>query len=80
MADKVRESSEYTQLKARYLGLGTGDTSRDDFVATVKRDTYSSLSQHHGALLYNSVAVNEPTEIVRQRMIKNMVQPIQKPS
>lgn len=80
MADKVRESSEYSQLKTRYLGLGTVDTSRDEFVATVKRDTYSSLSQHHGLLLYNSVALNEPAETVRQRMIKNMVQPVQRPS
>ena len=77
MADKIRDSNEYHRLKSKYLGLGNPDTDREEFLSTIKRDTYASLSQHDHLLYYNSLILNEPMEFMRQRMIKKMVAPFQ---
>lgn len=78
MADKIRENNEYHRLKSKYLGLGNADTDREEFLCTLKRDTYASLAQHDHLLYYNSLILNEPMECVRQRMIKKMVNPLQR--
>ncbi|KAK6455557.1 splicing factor 3B subunit 5/RDS3 complex subunit 10 [Scheffersomyces xylosifermentans] len=78
MADKIKETNEYNQLKSKYVGLGNPDTSRAEFMTNVHRDTLASLSHHSNVLLYNSVVLNEHPELVRQELIKKMVQPIKK--
>lgn len=77
MADKIREINEYHRLKSKYIGLGNPDTDRREFFTNIHRDTYASLAQHDNLLLYNSLALNESPEILRQRLLKKMVQPIQ---
>lgn len=72
MADKVRDYNQYIQLKAKYGGLGNPETTRHEFITTIRRDTYASLAQHDALLLYNSVAMNEPAELMRMDMIKKM--------
>lgn len=76
MADKVKDINQYNQLKSKYIGLGNPDISRDEFMTNVNRDIYSSLAQHDNVLYYNSVAMNEPMELMRQRMIMKMVDPV----
>ncbi|RLV87061.1 hypothetical protein JA9_001134 [Meyerozyma sp. JA9] len=66
MADKVKDARLYAANKARYIGLGDADTPREEFVANVHRDTL---------LTYTAVAMNRSPEVVRQQMIKKMVQP-----
>lgn len=78
MADKVKDINQYNQLKSKYIGLGNADITREEFMTNVNRDTYSSLAQHDNILYYNSVIMNEPMELMRQRMIKKMANPIQK--
>ncbi|CUM68033.1 uncharacterized protein PRCAT00005748001 [Priceomyces carsonii] len=76
MADKVKEFNQYNLLKSKYLGLGNPDSDRRDFLSTMHRDTYASLAQHDSLLLYNSVALNENPELLRQKLIKKIVNPI----
>lgn len=75
MADKVKDARLYAANKARYIGLGDADTSREEFMANIHRDTYASLGQHDSLLTYTAVAMNRSPEVVRQQMIKKMVQP-----
>ncbi|KAG2734942.1 hypothetical protein G9P44_001156 [Scheffersomyces stipitis] len=78
MADKVKEFNDYNRLKAKYIGLGNPDTTREEFLTNVHRDTLSSLSHHDNLVLYNSVVLNKHPELLRQDMIKKMVQPLKK--
>lgn len=77
MADKVKDINQYNQLKSKYVGLGNADITREEFMTNVNRDIYSSLAQHDNILYYNSVIMNEPMELMRQKMIKKMADPIQ---
>lgn len=76
MADKVKDINQYNQLKSKYIGLGNSDITREEFMTNVNRDIYSSLAQHDNILYYNSLIMNEPMELMRQRMIKMMANPI----
>lgn len=76
MADKVKDINQYNQFKSKYIGLGNADITREEFMTNVNRDVYSSLAQHDNILYYNSMIMNEPIELMRQRMIKKMVNPI----
>lgn len=80
MADKVKEVNAFNQQKSKYIGLGHPDISREEFLTNIKRDTYSSLAQHDNLLYYNSVALNEPVQTLRQKMIRKMVEPVRKES
>lgn len=77
MSDKVRENIQYSHLKTKYIGLGDPDTTREEFITNIHRDTYASLVQHEGLLLYNSLALNEPTEVLRVKMLKKMIKPVE---
>lgn len=77
MADKVRDSRQYLHLKAKYIGVGGPETSREEFATNIHRDTLASLAMHDSSLLYHSVATGTHQETVRQNLIKRMVQPLQ---
>lgn len=76
MADKVRESHQFAYQKAKYIGLGNPETTREEFITNIHRDTLATLAMHEGLLAYNSVATNTHRELVRQALIKKMVQPL----
>lgn len=78
MADKVRETHQYLHQKARYIGVGNADTSRDEFITNMQRDTLASLAMHDNVVTYNATATNTHPELVRQALIKRMVQPQKK--
>lgn len=73
MADKVKEHNQYIRLKAKYIGLGNPDTTREEFLDNVRKDTYASLGHHQALLLYNSIATGTNREVFRQEMIKKML-------
>lgn len=79
MADKVRDSHQYVYQKAKYIGLGNADTSREEFLTNVHRDTLASLAMHESLVAYQATATNTHRELVRQQLIKKMVQPLKKP-
>lgn len=72
MADKVKETNQYYHLKSKYIGVGNADTTREGFLTNIRKDTYASLAHHKPLLLYNSIALGEDQETVRQDMIKKM--------
>lgn len=76
MADKVRETQQYLQQKAKYIGIGNADTTRDEFATQIHRDTLASLAMHKDILMYNSVATNNNPELYRQSLIKKMALPL----
>ncbi|KAM3125328.1 hypothetical protein CJJ07_001554 [Candidozyma auris] len=77
MADKVREHNEYLRHKAKYIGVGNADTTREEFFTNVHRDTLASIVLHDSLLTYNSVAMSKHKHLVRRDLIKRMVQPLQ---
>ncbi|OBA20330.1 hypothetical protein METBIDRAFT_43009 [Metschnikowia bicuspidata var. bicuspidata NRRL YB-4993] len=79
MADKIRENHQYLRQKEIYAGIGNADTSREEFLTNIHRDTLASLAMHENLLMYNSVATNTHPLLLRQELIKKMVQPLQKP-
>lgn len=76
MADKLKEINQFNVHRTKYLGLGTPDTTREQFISNIKRDTYASLAQHDPILVYTSVALNEHPSVLRQAFLKKMVQPL----
>lgn len=78
MADKVRDTHQYLHQKAKYLGLGDADTSREQFLTNVLRDTLAAVAMHDSLLSYNSLATNTHRELLRQQTIKKMVQPLRR--
>lgn len=72
------ENNEYLRHKAKYIGIGNADTTRDEFFTNVHRDTLASIAQHDSLLMYNAVALNKPKAFVKQDLIKRMVQPLEK--
>lgn len=77
MSDKFREANQFNLLKIKY-NLGNHDTTRDEFMTNVFKDTYASLSHHKILLLYNSLALDENIEVFRQSLIKKMIFPKKK--
>lgn len=78
MADKVRENQQYLRQKEIYAGIGNPDTTREEFITNIHRDTLASLAMHENLLMYNSVATTTHPSILRQELIKKMVLPLKK--
>lgn len=78
MADKVRDNHQYLRQKEIYAGVGNPDTTREEFITNIHRDTLASLAMHENLLMYNAVATNTHPSLLRQELIKKMVQPLQK--
>lgn len=72
MQANAREEHLYKTMKGRYVGLGNADTSRDEFIGNIKRDTYASLIGHDSMLTHLSVGLNQPKKIIQNHMIDKM--------
>lgn len=71
----MRSQQELERLQAKYVGTGHPDTSSWEWRTNIYRDTYSSIIGHPQLLAYVALAENEPTHIVRHRLIKVRRQP-----
>ncbi|GMM30575.1 hypothetical protein DAMA08_033200 [Martiniozyma asiatica (nom. inval.)] len=71
MSDK-RERQVYQQMKARYVGLGNADTTREEFISNAKRDTYAALVGNKHMLTHLSVATGKPKQLLHQELIEKM--------
>ena len=49
----------YANLKQKHVGIGNENTTKEEWVANVKRDTYHSLLAHSGLLEYTTMARNQ---------------------
>lgn len=63
------------QLKARYIGTGSADQSKYEFLTNQHRDTYASHLGHYDQLSYMAVAQNESIGRMRLQFLERMVQP-----
>ncbi|KEZ43055.1 hypothetical protein SAPIO_CDS5134 [Scedosporium apiospermum] len=75
MADKLRTQQELERLQAKYVGTGHPDTSSWEWRTNIHRDTLSSIVGHPPLINYIATAENEPIQIVRARLIRQMLQP-----
>ncbi|KAK1701323.1 splicing factor 3B subunit 10-domain-containing protein [Colletotrichum godetiae] len=75
MADKLRNQQELERLQAKYVGTGHPDTTSWEWKTNIYRDTYSSIAGHPPMLSYMALAENEPTQLLRARLIRKMMQP-----
>ncbi|CDK25318.1 unnamed protein product [Kuraishia capsulata CBS 1993] len=76
-ADKIHEQQEFEHLKSKHIGLGNSDTSRDEWIRNIHRDTYSSLAGHSPSVDYISTALNKPKVQVKADLIEKMIQPVE---
>ncbi|KAJ0165441.1 Uncharacterized protein CTA2_11260 [Colletotrichum tanaceti] len=70
MADKLRNQQELERLQAKYVGTGHPDTTSWEWKTNIYRDTYSSIAGHPPMLSYMALAENEPTQLLRARLIR----------
>ncbi|ODV98445.1 hypothetical protein PACTADRAFT_922 [Pachysolen tannophilus NRRL Y-2460] len=73
----IREQQLYENLKTKYIGLGNTDTTREEWMDNVYRDTYANMVMHNPELHHLSIVLNKPQLLTRMSMIEKMVQPVQ---
>ena len=73
-------SRNWDYLKARYIGTGNPDTTRDEFITNIQRDTLASGVGHFDQLTFFALATNQSIERTRVEMLDKMVRPVPKPS
>ncbi|ODV87169.1 hypothetical protein CANARDRAFT_26594 [[Candida] arabinofermentans NRRL YB-2248] len=76
MSDNLRDRQQFETQKFKYIGVGSADTTRNEFISNVKRDTYSNLASHNPTLEYLSVSLNKPKKEIRFQMIEKMIRPL----
>ncbi|OLN97253.1 hypothetical protein CCHL11_07713 [Colletotrichum chlorophyti] len=79
LADKLRNQQELERLQAKYVGTGHPDTTSWEWKTNIYRDTYSSIVGHPPMVSYMALAENEPTQLLRARLIRKMMQPVGPP-
>ncbi|QLQ79642.1 hypothetical protein HG537_0C02890 [Torulaspora globosa] len=56
MSYRQRQQQQYLVLKQKYLGLGREDTTQEEWLTNVRRDTYNTLQGHSALLEYVTLA------------------------
>ncbi|CCD25620.1 U2 snRNP complex subunit YSF3 NDAI_0F03020 [Naumovozyma dairenensis CBS 421] len=75
MSDKQREQQQYRTLKQKYVGLGDENTTKDEWLTNVQRDTYNSLQGHAALLEYITLGQEDRVRTkagMRVELIKKM--------
>ncbi|KAF2680301.1 splicing factor 3B subunit 5/RDS3 complex subunit 10 [Lentithecium fluviatile CBS 122367] len=75
MADKLRAQQHLEALQARYIGIGSADTTRHEWVNNIQRDSLSSYIGHPPLLQYMSIGLGQSREKTRVQMLERMIQP-----
>jgi splicing factor 3B subunit 5 len=71
-------SRNWEYLKARYIGTGNPDTTREEWLTNVQRDTLASGVGHFDQLSFFAVASNQSVERTRVEMLNKLVRPMPK--
>lgn len=74
MSDKIKEHKQYQFLKRKYPGIGHESTTSQEFISTIKKDSYNSIVQHKPLLYYTSLASGENMELQRIKILKKLGQ------
>lgn len=79
MADKLRAQQQLEALQARYIGIGSSDTSKHEWASNMARDSLSSYIGHPPMLQYMSVGLGQSREKTRVQLLERMVRPVGPP-
>mmetsp|Transcript_15882 Transcript_15882/g.24776 ORF Transcript_15882/g.24776 Transcript_15882/m.24776 type:complete len:98 (-) Transcript_15882:71-364(-) len=73
----ARESlnTQLEHLQLKYVGTGHADTTKFEWVANQKRDSYASFVGHESMLHYFAVAKNESVGRTRLELLQKMITP-----
>ena len=79
MADKLRAQQQLEALQARYIGIGSADTTKHEWTSNIARDSLSSYVGHPPLLQYMSIGLGQPREKTRVQLLERMVRPVGPP-
>lgn len=79
MADKLRAQQQLEALQARYIGIGSADTTKHEWASNIQRDSLSSFIGHPPILQYMSIGLGQPREKTRVQLLERMIQPVGPP-
>ena len=79
MADKLRAQQQLEALQARYIGIGSADTTKHEWTSNMARDSLSSFVGHPPLLQYMSIGLGQPREKTRVQLLERMVRPVGAP-
>lgn len=79
MADKLRAQQQLDALQARYIGIGSADTTKHEWTSNIARDSLSSYVGHPPLLQYMSIGLGQPREKTRLQLLERMVRPVGPP-
>ena len=70
----IHAQMEHLQLK--YQGTGHADTTREEWMSNMQRDTLASHVAHKNRLMYMALVENESIARVRQKCLDKMIRPL----
>lgn len=79
MADKLRAQQQLEALQARYIGIGSADTTKHEWTSNIARDSLSSYIGHPPLLQYMSIGLGQSREKTRVQLLERMVRPVGPP-
>ncbi|KAL6709391.1 hypothetical protein ACN47E_001798 [Coniothyrium glycines] len=79
MADKLRAQQQLEALQARYIGIGSADTTKHEWTSNIARDSLSSYVGHPPLLQYMSIGLGQSREKTRLQLLERMVRPVGPP-
>lgn len=79
MADKLRAQQQLEALQARYIGIGSADTTKHEWTSNIARDSLSSYVGHPPLLQYMSIGLGQSREKTRVQLLERMVRPVGPP-
>lgn len=79
MADKLRAQQQLEAQQARYIGIGSADTNKFEWMSNMQRDSMASYIGHPPLLQYMSIGLGQPREVTRVQILERMVRPVGAP-
>lgn len=73
-------SRNWEYLRSRYVGTGSPDTTREEWLTNIQRDSLASGVGHHDQLAFFALAGNKSIERTRMEMLGKMARPVPAPA
>ena len=75
LQDRFNVNTQNELLASKYVGTGHADTTRFEWNANIKRDTYASFVGHHHLASYQAIGENESIGRVKYTFKQSMLMP-----
>jgi splicing factor 3B subunit 5 len=79
MADKLRAQQQLEALQAKFVGVGSADTPKHEWLCNMHRDSATSYIGHPPLLQYLSIGLGQCREKTRVQMLERMIRPVGPP-